>query len=299
MGTVGKLFYDTFLGWQERKAPLYAAALAYSTLFSLAPLLILAIFFASLTVNKAVVEARLLATIESQVGSDVAGLTEQILATTLPMRPSGLVTVISAGLLLFAASNVFAQLRGAINAMWQIEWRADTVKRTLLNTVKTYLISVTAALLIGLAPILFLFASTIMASVPKDVLDRVYRTGWLALIIRIFSSPVAYFVFFALVFKLLPQARAPWRAIWTGALLAALLYWLGGAMLSWYVQHNALKSLYGAAGSAIALLLWAYYSAWILLYGAKFIHVYAAYRGYAILPHADASFVETIFQVRE
>ncbi len=299
MRTVGKLFYDTFLGWQERKAPLYAAALAYSTLFSLAPLLILAIFFASLTVNEAVVEARLLETIQNQVGPDVAALTEQILAARLPMRPSGLATFISAGLLLFAASNVFAQLRGAINAMWQIEVRVSTVKRTLLNTVKTYLVSLAAALLIGMAPILFLFASTIVASVPKDVLERVYRSGWLDLIVRVFSSPVAYFVFFALVFKLLPQARAPWRAIWTGALLAAVLYWFGGAVLSWYVQNNALKSLYGAAGSAIALLLWAYYSAWILLYGAKFIHVYAARRGYAIVPHADTGFVEIIFRARE
>jgi membrane protein len=70
-------------------------------------------------------------------------------------------------------------------------------------------------------------------------------------------------------------------------------------MLSWYIQNSAMKTLYGAAGSAIALLIWAYYSAWILLYGAKFIQIYAAHRGYAIVPHADAGFVEIIFQARE
>ena len=299
MRTVGRLFYDALLGWQERKAPLYAAALAYSTLFSLAPLLILAVFFASLTVNEAVVEARLLETIEQQVGSDVAALTQEILSTSLPVRPNKLVTLFSAGLLLFAASNVFSQLRGAINGMWQIEIRTTTVKRTLLATAKNYLISISAALIIGMAPILFLFSSTLVASVPSDVMANVYHTSWLEVVIRIFSSPIAYFVFFALVFKLLPQARVPWRAIWPGALLAALFYWLGGAMLSWYVQNSAMKTLYGAAGSAIALLIWAYYSAWILLYGAKFIQVYAAHRGYAIVPHVDAGFVEIIFQARE
>ncbi|MCB0136906.1 MAG: YihY/virulence factor BrkB family protein, partial [Caldilineaceae bacterium] len=117
------LFVETFFGWTERKAPVFAAAIAYSTLFSLAPLLIISINLASLTINAATFETRLLQTIEEQVGPEVAQLTEEILAARFTFQPSGTAALISVGLLLFGASGVFLQLRGALNAMWHIQAR--------------------------------------------------------------------------------------------------------------------------------------------------------------------------------
>lgn len=285
------LFVKTLVGWNERKAPTYAAAIAYSTLFSLAPLLILSIHFASLTLNEAEIHARLVETIQRQVGTQVARLTDDILAMSFAVFPSTGATLFSAIFLLWGASGVFKQLRGALNAMWGLDIQARTVKQTLFQTAKSYVVSVSVALVVGLVPILFLFSSTLMALLPPDLVARVSRTGWLPTAVRLFSSPAIYFVLFLAILKYLPQARVPWRAVWTGALLAAVLFWIGNVVLGWYLQNSAIQSLYGAAGSAIALLLWAYYSAVILLFGAKFIQVFAEARGYAIVPHHGVEYV--------
>ena len=297
------VFVKTVLDWSAQKAPLYAAALAYSTLFSLAPLLILSLFLASLSAQpgtSAIIEARLLQTIETQVGADAANLTRDILAARSAVTPSGTAALISFGFLLFGASAVFRQLRGALNAMWRIDLHAENVKQGLLGTVKSYAVSAVIVLVVGLAPILLLFATTVTASMPNrrpvlNLFGLEWMEGWIAF----FSSPVVYFVLLLALFRWMPLARAPWRALWPGALLTALLYWLGGGVLGWYIQNTAIRSLYGAAGSSIALLLWAYYSAWMLLFGAKFVRVYADQRQYVIVPNKGASFVETVFQVRE
>lgn len=288
------LFVKTLVGWNERKAPTYAAAIAYSTLFSLAPLLILSIHFASLTLNEAEVQARLVETIERQVGTEVARLTEDILTMSFAVFPSTGATLFSAAFLLWGASGVFKQLRGALNAMWGIDIQARTMKQTVFQTAKSYLVSLSVALLIGLVPILFLFSSTLMALLPSDLVVRVSRTGWLPAVIRAFASPVIYFALFGALLKYLPQAKVSWRAVWPGALLTAVLFWIGSVVLGWYLQNSAIQSLYGAAGSAIALLLWAYYSAWILLFGAKFVQVYAEARGYAIVPHHGVGYVDRL-----
>ena len=293
------LFVETFFGWTERKAPVFAAAIAYSTLFSLAPLLIISINLASLTINAATFETRLLQTIEEQVGPEVAQLTEEILAARFTFQPSGTAALISVGLLLFGASGAFLQLRGALNAMWHIQARPASVPETLFGVAKGYLISVVAALLLGLVPIVLLFASAVVASLPARTVETVYRNESLTTVIQLLASPVAYFVLFALVLKYLPQADAPWRVIWPGALLSAIGYWIGSVILGYYVQNTAIRSIYGAAGSALALLIWAYYSAYIFLYGAKFVYSVANAYGYPIVPDKETTFVHLRYDGEE
>lgn len=282
------LFVQTFFGWRERNAPVYAAAIAYSTLFSLAPLLIISMYLASLTLNTATFEARLLQSIESQAGPAVANLTKDILSTRLPVRPSGLAALISVGLLLFGASGVFNQLRNALNAMWHIAVRPADITQSILTTFRNQLVSILAALVLGLAPVVLLFASAVVASFPEDSLLQVYRVSWLGTVIRILASPIAFFLLFAAVLRFLPQATAPWRAIVPGALLSAVGYWLGSAILAHYVQNMALRTIYGAAGSALALLIWAYYSAFIFLYGARLVFSIAQSYGLVIEPDRQA-----------
>ena len=290
------LLRETYIGWNERKAPVYAAALAYTTIFSLAPLLIVTISLASLTVGEALIEARLLHTIETQVGEPVAELTEEILATQVPIEANNLITLASIGLILFAASRIFQQLRIALNAMLNIEPRRVGVRRTLLNLVRSVGVAIVATVTVGLAPIFLLFATTLAASLPFATIVEAAGLGWLNTLVAILSSPVAYFLFLMFVYRFMPQATVPWRAIWPGALFAAVLYWSGGWLLGLYLRNSAYNSLYGAAGSVIVVLLWAYYAAWILLYGMRFIYVYAAIRGYAIRPHRETVFADLVFR---
>ncbi len=289
------LFVQTFLEWSERRAPVYAAAIAYSTLFSLAPLLIISINLASLTFSAASFEARLLDTIEQQVGQEVADLTREILFANFHFRPSGGAALLSAVLLLFGASGVFRQLRGAINAMWHIAVRPSNIQLSLLSFVKSYTTSILAALLLGLTPISILFASAVIASLPRQLVLEVYRNDWLATLLQVFASPLVFFVLFLIVLRYLPQARASWRAIVPGAALSAIGYWIGGAILGYYIQNTAIRSIYGAAGSALALLIWAYYSAFIFLYGAKFVYSVSMAYGLPIVPHREAAFVHIDF----
>jgi len=290
------LLRETYIGWNERKAPVYAAALAYTTIFSLAPLLIVTISLASLTVGEALIEARLLHTIETQVGEPVAELTEEILATQVPIEANNLITLASIGLILFAASRIFQQLRIALNAMLNIEPRRVGVRRTLLNLVRSVGVAIVATVTVGLAPIFLLFATTLAASLPFATIVEAAGLGWLNTLVAILSSPVAYFLFLMFVYRFMPQATVPWRAIWPGALFAAVLYWSGGWLLGLYLRNSAYNSLYGAAGSVIVVLLWAYYAAWILLYGMRFIYVYAAIRGHVIRPHRETVFADLVFR---
>ena len=290
------LLRETYIGWNERKAPVYAAALAYTTIFSLAPLLIVTISLASLTVGEALIEARLLHTIETQVGEPVAELTEEILATQVPIEANNLITLASIGLILFAASRIFQQLRIALNAMLNIEPRRVGVRRTLLNLVRSVGVAIVATVTVGLAPIFLLFATTLAASLPFATIVEAAGLGWLNTLVAILSSPVAYFLFLMYVYRFMPQATVPWRAIWPGALFAAVLYWSGGWLLGLYLRNSAYNSLYGAAGSVIVVLLWAYYAAWILLYGMRFIYVYAAIRGHVIRPHRETVFADLVFR---
>ena len=292
---IASLFVQTFVGWNEGRAPVYAAAIAYSTLFSLAPLLIISMNLASFTFNSASFEARLLETIEQQAGQEVAELTRTILAARFDFRPSRGATLLSVGLLLLGASSVFRQLRGALNAMWYVAVRPVGIPHTLLAVVRNYVASITAVLLFGLTPIMLIFAGAIAASLPRTWAFDLYRVEWLSTLIDIFASPIMFFVLFALVLRYLPQAKAPWRAIAPGALVSAIGYWLGSAILAYYIQNTAIRTIYGAAGSALALLIWAYYSAFIFLYGAKFVHTVATAYNLPIIPDREAVFIHIDF----
>jgi membrane protein len=282
------LFVQTFFGWSKRKATTYAAAIAYATLFSLAPLLIISINLAALTFNEAVFETRLLETIEDQVGPEAAALTGDILASRMDVTPDRGVTLISIGFLLFGASRVFRQLRVALNAMWHIDVRPASIRHTLLSFSRNLLFSIVLSFALGLAPIVLLFASTVVASVPTQTVLALYQFDWLTQVIAVLASPMVFFVLFAFVLRYLPQATAPWRAIAPGALLSALAYWIGSEILSFYIQNAAIRSIYGAAGSVLALLIWAYYSAYIFLYGARFVYSVAESYGLTIVPDDDA-----------
>ncbi|MCS6825640.1 MAG: YihY/virulence factor BrkB family protein [Caldilinea sp.] len=290
------LFVDTFFGWRERRAPVYAAAIAYSTLFSLAPLLLLSMNLASLFLHDVSVESRLVILIEREMGSEIAQLIREILRTRIDFRPNSGAALLSVGFLLFGASGVFRQLRGALNAMWHIAVPPTQLSRSLLRQVRSFLISVVAALLLGMTPIALLFFSAVVASLPLQFLSEFYPVDWLATLVRVLASPILFFALFAIVLRYLPQARAPWRAILPGAAVSAIGYWLGSAILGYYIQNAAIRSIYGAAGSALALLIWAYYSAFIFLYGAKFTYSVAEAYHLPIVPHSGAAFVHFDFE---
>ncbi len=292
MKAILDLVKESIIAWFWSDAALHAAALAYYTLFSLAPLLILSIAIATQVFSQAAVEGRIVTTTENWIGTAGATVIQDIIKNSQNYRPSGVATGISILFLLYGASAVFRQLRNSLNVMWGLAPKADALGQSILTMLKSYLLSAVAVLVVGFLLLGILILTTLWTMMPDQYYEVFITTlGEFIPLIRILVSPLVYVVIFAIIFKTLPKAKIRWRDVWAGAAVTALLFWMGSYAVGLYLGYSVWTSVYGAAGSVIALLLWVYYSAWIFLFGAKFTHLYADKFGRPIVPDRDATFV--------
>ena len=273
------LIKQSYNEWSEDKASRLAAALAYYTAISIAPLLVLAVTvlgFMSLD-GRAVVEGQMGA-LMGQTGKDVAAT-----AIDAAKQQSGvLATVISLIILLWGASGVFAELQDSLNVIWEVQpdpqagwW--DTIMKRFLSL----------AMVFGV--IFLLLVSLIISTVLGAVAHRIAGEGKvIGFIIDIMLSVVVYFASFALLFKYLPDVKIGFKDVFLGAAVTAVLFTIGKYLLTLYLTKGSTASAYGAAGSLAALLIWVYYSAWILFFGAEFTQVYAKKYGSRIEPDRGA-----------
>ncbi|MCB0166275.1 MAG: YihY/virulence factor BrkB family protein [Anaerolineae bacterium] len=288
------LFKVSIIAWFWSDAALYAAALAYYTIFSLAPLLIISMVIATQLFSQAAVEGRIVTTIDNVIGSAGAIVVQDIIKNSQGFLSSSVATGISLVFLLYGASSVFRELRRSLNAMWGIAARGESLHQSLITMVKTHLLSAAAVLTVGFFVLGALLLNALWAALPATYFETVMQ--YVAKVVpmaRLIASPIIYVIIFALIFKTLPQASIRWRDVWFGAGVTAVLFWLGGYTVGLYLSYSVWASIYGAAGSLIAFLLWVYYCTWIFLFGAKFTLLYAAKFGKPIVPHADAMFIIT------
>lgn len=285
------LFQESIVGWFGSDAALHAAALAYYTIFSLAPLLILSLAIATKFFTQAAVEGEIVTAIEQTVGEPVAIVIQDIIVNSGNITSGGIAPIITILILLYGASTVFHQLRNSLNAMWGIVPKADSVPQNLIAILKARLLSASAVLMVGGLLLVSLLLNTLWTAIPQE-----YTEGWLDNIegfeplLQLVASPLIFMLIFAVIFKTLPKAKIRWRDVWPGAAVTALLFWLGSYLVGLYLGYSTWTSVYGAAGSLIAFLIWVYYSTWIFLFGAKFTQVYAYKFGRPIVPDADARF---------
>jgi membrane protein len=269
-----QLFQSAASKWNAYNAPRLGASLAYYALLSLAPLLILLVAACALLFNKTTVEADLLAEVR-----DVAGYSEaQTLKTFLDnaQRPSAGLAASAVALitLLFGASGVFVELRDSLNLIWDApKPRSSSVWR---GFVRQRLISFAMVLALGLLVLASLFLSA-GATLLKNLVIRPLPLHWslLGYLANHAISLIALVILFAILFKFVPAVRIRWRDVMTGAILTAVLFEIGKALLALYIGTASVGSAYGAAGSLIALVVWVYYSAQILFFGAAFTRAYA------------------------
>ncbi|MEO6435341.1 MAG: YihY/virulence factor BrkB family protein [Tepidisphaeraceae bacterium] len=273
------LLRDSYYEWSQDKASRLAAALAYYTAISLAPLLVLSVTllkFLDLD-GKAVVEAQM-ATLMGQTGRDAAAM-----MIDAAKQQSGVwATVISFVILVFGASGVFAELQDSLNTIWEVQ---PDPKAGWWDTIKTRFLSM--AMVFGVA--FLLLVSLIFSTVLSAVATRIAGDGVVVgLLVDVLLSLSVYSVVFALVFQYLPDVKLRFRDVWIGALGTAALFTFGKYGLTWYLTKGSTASAYGAAGSLAALLIWVYYSAQILFFGAEFTRVYAKKYGSHIEPDRGA-----------
>ena len=279
--TFRSLIKETYLRWSDDKVPRLGAALAYYTVFSIVPLLIIVIGIAGLVFGEEAAQTYIMTQVQSLVGPQSAEALEEMLKTANKPSYGYTATGIALVTLLVGASGVFAQLQDALNDIWKVEPKSG---RGIVGLIKDRFLSFLAVLGTGFLLLVSLVVSAILSAAGKFV------SGWLPApeavlhAVNLVVSFAVITVLFAMMFKFLPDARIDWNDVWIGAALTSLLFTIGKFLISLYLGKADIGSAFGAAGSFVIVLVWVYYSSQLLLFGAEFTAVYADRFGSRILP---------------
>ncbi len=280
-----ELLKQTFAEYNEDKVSRLAAALAYYTVFSIAPLLIIAIAIAGLVFGQEAAQGQIVGQIQGLVGRDGAEIIETAIKNASQPKSGIIATVINIGVLLFGASGVFTQLQDALNTVWEV---APKPERGLFNLVVQRFLSFAMVLVIAFLLLTSLVLSAALAALSSygSALLPGFDVLWQVLNLVVSFGVIT--VLFALIYKFLPDAKIAWGDVWIGAAITSLLFAIGKFALGVYLGNASFGSTYGAAGSLVIILAWVFYSAQILFIGAEFTQVYASRFGSRIVPTQNA-----------
>ena len=283
------LLKEAYGRWDDAKASRLGAALAYYTVFSVAPLVLISVAIAGFVFGEAAAEGHIARELGQTVGRPVADAIQSVVGSAERDGRGGLAAAVGVAVLLFGASGVFAALQDALNTIWGVEARPD---RGALGVLRDRFLSFTMVVGTG-----FLLLVSLILTTALSALNSYLTPGGLpggALVWQAVNQLVSFgFVtlLFAFLYKVLPDATIAWRDVWVGAVLTALLFALGKYLLGVYIAHGSVASSYGAAGSLVIILVWVYYSSQILLYGAALTRAYADRYGTDIRPTANARWI--------
>ncbi len=263
-----------------------AARLSYYTALSLAPLVILALTVAGLVWDDGAAADRLMAQAELLLGPSGAAAIQEVMQAGAQDPGAGIAAVVGVAVLLFGATVAFASLQETINLIWRVE---PAPGNDLWNFVRKRLLSLATMGMLGFLMLVSLIASSALTFVLEHVHGLLpIDDEWLLELGDLGLSLLLYTGLFAFIFKVLPDVRIAWRDIWIGAAVTAVLFEIGKSLIGLYIANSAVISSYGAATSLVAFLVWVYYSASILFFGAEFTQVYATRYGGGIEPDSHA-----------
>lgn len=260
--------------WSSHKDSRQGAALAYYSVFSLGPVILIAVAVAGLFFGREAVNGQVASSIKDMLGDTGAGAVQAMLADAGRPRQGLIATLLGSGALIFAAIGVVAQLKDALNTVWEV---GDAPGRGVWHFVRSYVISLAAVLALGFLLMVSLIVTAGLAAFGKYAAPHVQE--WLLHLVTIFTSIGIISLLFAMMFKWLPDAVIDWYDVWLGAVITALLFELGKAAIAFYIGKQGLESTYGAAASVIVVLIWVYYSSQIILMGAEITHAFAKHKG--------------------
>jgi len=267
--------------WREDKARHLAAALSYYTAISVAPLLVLGLSVAGFFVDANVARQQLSAQFHGILGAQGAELLTMVLKNAERPQPASVAGILSVIVLIWGASNVFAQLQDALNTIWNVELKPNAGMWVL---VRERFLSFGMVLAIGFVLLVSLILSAVISFLSGQFshllpgMDSAWQFANLALSFLITT------LVFGLLYKVLPEVKIAWQDVWIGAIVTAVLFSVGKYALSLYFGFEVVSSAYGAAGSLVVFLIWVYISAQIFFFGAEFTQVYARSMGHGLEP---------------
>lgn len=286
MKGIFELFKQTFSEWSEDKAPRLAAALAYYTAFSLAPMLVIALWMVDfLYFDRGAGQALLMAQVRGLAGEQAEQLLISMVKTSQDLGGNPLSAVVGIVALIFGATGVFVQLEESLNTIWEV---APKPKRGILGMIKDRFLSFTMVLGIGFLMLVSLVISALLTAFGDWTHGFFPETEILMQVVNFLVSFLVITILFALIFKYVPDAKIRWRDVWLGAAVTALLFSVGKFLIGLYLGNASSVEQFGEAGSLVVLLLWVYYSAQICFFGAEFVQVFANKYGKRIIPAKNA-----------
>ncbi len=270
--TIWVLLKNTAKEWQEDKVSLWAAAIAFYTIFSIAPLLIIAIAVAGAVFGREAAQNQIVGQIQELIGQQGAQAIQVMIQNAQQPGSGGtLATLFGIVTLLLGATGVFGQLQDALNTIWKVQ---PAPGLDIKNFLQKRLLSFAIVLVIGFLLIVSLIVSAVLAAI-ANFFGHLFP-GWIQLgqILNFVFSLGGTTVLFALIYKVLPDLKIAWSNLWVGAIVTSLLFNFGKFLIGLYLGNSSIGSSYGAASSLVIVLIWVFFSAQMLLLGAEFTQVY-------------------------
>jgi len=275
------IFKTTFTEYSDDKVARLSAALAFYTMLSIAPMLLICIKIAGVVFGDDAARGQVQGYLDQTMGTKAATAVQDMVSHAGQPGQGVMATIISVAVLLFSASNVFGELQDSLNTIWEVKPKPN---RGIMGTIKDRFFSLT--LVIGTA--FLLLVSLVLSTALSGLFGRLGGEGIIWQVLDFIIMLTVITGLFALIFKLLPDVKIPWRDVWGGAVLTAILFSIGKFLLGIYLGRESATSVYGAAGSLVAMLLWVYYTSQILFIGAEFVQASMQEKGRVLVPAANA-----------
>ena len=291
------LLTDSFNGFIDDRCLKLSAALAYYTVFSLAPLLVMVMSLISIFLGQDAIQGQLFSQINGLVSNQAAAQIQEMVKAVGLSGKTNTALIIGIVTLIVGATTIFVEIQDSVNMIWRVKAKP---KRGWLKLLKDRLLSSSLVVGLGFLLLVSLIVNGLVLAMSGLLTRFIPQIG--ILIISGFNfllSTAVVSVLFATIFKVLPDAKIAWRDVRWGAFFTALLFMLGRYLIGLYVETISTSSAYGAAGSLIVILIWIYYTAAILYFGAEFTQAYANHFGHRIEPADYAVYVEQIERERD
>jgi membrane protein len=292
LGGIGEVLKKAGAGFMKDKVPKLSASLAYYTIFSMGPMLVVVIFLINLFLGRQAAEGTIYEEAKGLVGDQAAIQIQEIIRNAALSGANNLAAIIGFATLLIGATTVFSEIQDSINSIWKLKVKAKKGwLRMLINRLRSFslVISLGFILLVSLAfnTLVEGFMDRLQELFPRRSVNIIYIVN-LLLTLFIIST------LFAIIFKVLPDAIIRWRDVAVGAFFTALLFMIGKFGITFYINNSDVGSTYGAAGSLAVLFVWVYFSSMILYFGAEFTKAYAVKYGAEIRPDEYAVIIQTV-----
>jgi membrane protein len=267
-----KVAAETVSSWDTHNAWTQSAALAFYTVISLAPVLVVVSSVSGAVFGQERVRSHVVREFEQLMGKDAGAAIDGILGKAASSVSGGIAGILGILTLLFGATGVFIQLQSALNVVWEVEPKPGHVLRSLLTK---RLLSFALVLAVGFLLMVSLALSAALHSLRDYMQERLGAPAGVLQALDVVFSFAVFGLLFALIYRVLPDVEIPWRDVWLGAVVTSALFSVGKSLIGIYLGQTSVASAYGAAGSVVIILLWVYYTALIALFGAEFARIYS------------------------